>query len=107
VAYFQLGKEMLMQDTTSTGCWAPQSDIVADNCQEAKETLRALVASSSGEFVVDLNGVGMIDSKGLGILIATVNSLEAAGRTLRVTGANGDLVELFRMMRLDKHMVIG
>jgi anti-anti-sigma factor len=107
VADFNYRKEKLMQDSIRSGVWAPQSDIVADNCQEAKETLRTLVGASSGEFVVDLSAVGMIDSKGLGILIAVVNSLEAAGRTLRVTGANGDLVELFRMMRLDKHMAIG
>jgi anti-anti-sigma factor len=107
VADFVLGEESLMQDLPSSGSWTPGADLVAANVQKAKEELRALVAASSGDFLVDLTSVAMIDSKGLGILIAAINSLEAVGRTMRVIGANGDLVELFRMMRLDRHMRIG
>ncbi len=106
VAEFVVGKENVMQDLQSNEVWAPKTDLVAANAQSAKEELRELVARSAGELVVDLSSVAMIDSKGLGILIAAVNSLEAAGRKLRVTGANPDLVELFKLMRLDRHLTI-
>jgi len=106
IAEFDLGEENSMQDSQTIGLWAPESDIVAANIQAAKEELRTLVAASAGEFVVDLSKVSMIDSKGLGIIIATVNSLEAVGRKMRVTGANADLVALFKMMRFDRHMTI-
>jgi len=107
VAEFVLQEAEAMQETKEQGRWAPSGDIVATNTQSAKEELRGLVGSSSGEFLVDLSGVRMIDSKGLGILIATINSLEAAGRAMRVVGANEDLLGLFRMMRLDRHMRLG
>lgn len=107
VAEFVLGEARTMQGVKEPGTWAPQSDIVAANAQAAKDELRALVASSAGEFVVDLSTVRMIDSRGLGILIAAVNSLEAAGRTMRVIGANEDLLGLLRMMRMDRHMKLG
>ena len=107
VAEFILREATSMQETKEQGRWAPSGDIVAANAQSAKDELRGLVGSSSGEFLVDLAGVRMIDSKGLGILIATVNSLESAGRGMRVVGANEDLLGLFKMMRLDRHMRLG
>ena len=107
VAEFVLREAVTMQETKEQGRWAPMGDIVATNAQSAKDELRAIVSSSAGELLVDLSGVRMIDSKGLGILIATINSLEGAGRSLRVVGANEDLLGLFRMMRLDRHMRLG
>lgn len=107
IAEFVLGEAGAMQEATEQGSWAPRFDIVAAKAQTAKEELRALVGSSSGEFVVDLSEVRMIDSKGLGILIAAVNTLEVAGRTMRIIGANDDLIGLFRMMRLDRHLKLG
>jgi anti-sigma B factor antagonist len=106
VAEFILGEDTVMIDTSTNGIWSPKTDLVAMNCQSAKEELRSLIEQSEGEFLVDLSGVSMVDSKGLGLLIAAVNSLESVGRTLRVSGANSDLVELFKMMRLDRHMTI-
>ena len=107
VAEFVLREAETMHETKGAGRWAPSGDIVAANSQTAKDELRGLVAASSGEFLVDLSEVRMIDSKGLGILIATINFLEAAGRAMRVVGANEDLLGLFRMMRLDRHMRLG
>ncbi len=107
VAEFILREATSMQETKEQGRWAPSGDIVAANAQSAKDELRGLVGSSSGELLVDLAGVRMIDSKGLGILIATVNSLESTGRGMRVVGANEDLLGLFKMMRLDRHMRLG
>ncbi len=106
-ADFPLGEEHDMQETATNGIWSPQTDLVAANVQPAKEELRSLVAGSSGEFIVDLSTVAMVDSKGLGLLIAAINSLETAGRGLRIRGANADLCELFHLMRLDHHMTIG
>jgi len=107
IAEFVLREAGDMHETKEQGRWAPSGDIVAANTQAAKDELRGLVGASSGEFLVDLTEVRMIDSKGLGILIATVNSLEAAGRAMRVVGANEDLLGLFKMMRLDRHMRLG
>ncbi|HCM26440.1 MAG TPA: anti-sigma factor antagonist [Treponema sp.] len=96
-----------MQMSISSGSWSPKSDLVAATVAQAKPELRDLVVSSAGEFLVNLSEVSMIDSKGLGLLIAAVNSLDLEGRKLRVIGASDDLVELFKMMRLDRHLTIG
>jgi anti-anti-sigma factor len=104
---FFLGKENVMRNLQKEANWSPKTDLIAANIQAAKEVLRSLVASSVGEFVVDLAKVAMIDSKGLGLLIATVNSLETTGRKMRVIGARTELLDLFKMMRFEHHMTIG
>jgi len=86
--------------------YAPRRDLVAAIAAEAKDELKALVAGSEGDFTIDLEGVEMVDSKGLGLLIAACNSLAAQGRRLRVAHASADLVELFATMRLDRHFSI-
>ena len=84
----------------------PGRDIVVSVVDAMKAELRALVIETEGTFTIDLTGVEMIDSKGLGLLIATNNSLVSQGRQLRIIQANDDLIDLFRMMRLDRHFVI-
>jgi anti-anti-sigma factor len=86
--------------------YSPGRDIVSSMVDEAKGEIKRLVVSSSGDFTFDLTGVEMIDSKGLGLIIATYNTLANAGRKLRIVGAIPDIVELFRVMRLDRHFDI-
>ena len=84
----------------------PGRDIVVATVDAMKAELKGLIADSTGTLTVDLSGVEMIDSKGLGLLIAASNSLGASGRKLRIVGAIGDIVELFRIMRLDRHFIV-
>jgi len=86
--------------------YAPHGDLVVATVLKAKEDIKALIADSDGDFTIDFVDVEMIDSKGLGLLIATCNSLSAEGRRLRITHANADIVELFQTMRLDKHFLL-
>ncbi|MDA8425838.1 MAG: STAS domain-containing protein [Treponema sp.] len=81
-------------------------DIVVATVDAMKAELKELIASSAGNLTVDMSGVEMIDSKGLGLLIAASNTLGASERKLRIVGAAPDIVELFRVMRLDRHFEI-
>jgi anti-anti-sigma factor len=91
---------------TNNSAYSPGCDIVASMVDGAKVEIKRFIASSSGDFTLDLTGVEMIDSKGIGLVIATYNTLEAAGRKLHIVGAIPDIVELFRVMRLDRHFDI-
>jgi anti-anti-sigma factor len=86
--------------------YAPHRDLVVATVHEAKDRIKALVAESEGDFTIDFDGVEMIDSKGLGLLIATCNTLSAKERRLRIINACPDIVELFQTMRLDKHFSV-
>ena len=88
------------------GVIMPGADVVASNVAELRQHVKTLLAGGVRELVMDLSHVAMVDSKGIGLLVAAQNSLAAVGGRLTVAHANADLLELFRAMRLDQHFVL-
>jgi len=84
----------------------PQQNIVALVSDILRQELKRLIDEGAGELTIDLTGVDIIDSTGLGLLIATHNSLKKKGYNLVVTNANADIRELFKSMRLDQHFAV-
>jgi len=84
----------------------PGQDIVASMANEFRAELHALVQDLPPELIVDLTKVEMVDSVGIGVLIATHNSLNKSGGALKVTNVNKDIHKLFNTMRLDRHFSV-
>ena len=84
----------------------PGKDVVASMANEFRSQLHKLVQEEPRELVIDLAGVEMVDSVGIGVIIATHNSLNKAGGSLRVTNVASDIFTLFSTMRLDHHFTI-
>jgi len=84
----------------------PGRDIIASTAQELRQSLWSLVEEGLQWIVVDLTGVRMIDSIGLGVMIATHNALKKKGGRLCVVNASRDLFSLFSARRLDKHFEV-
>jgi anti-sigma B factor antagonist len=82
----------------------PDRDIIASATGELRNHLNELVKNGTKELVIDLEHVEMIDSVGLGLFIATYNSLNKVGGQLIVVNASDDLFGLFKNMRLDQRM---
>ncbi len=82
---------------------SPARDIVAGMTNEFKSELEAVVASGVNGIVIDLEGVEMIDSVGLGVLISIHNQLRANGGKLAIKNPSSDIFALFRTMRLNHH----
>lgn len=89
------------QATVRPGC-----DLVASMVPEFREEMRSLLSKTPSEITIDLTGVEMIDSVGLGVLIATHNSISRIGGKLMVTNACENIYGLLKTMRLDKHFRI-
>ena len=81
----------------------PQTDVVASMASAFKSELKQLLDEGVTQLTIDLQGVAMVDSVGLGVFIATHNSLQRAGGALTIQNASSDILTLFRTMRLDKH----
>lgn len=84
----------------------PGKDIVASMADGFRKKLLKVVQGGIKEVVVDLKGVEMIDSVGVGVLIATHNSMSNAGGALRLRNASKDICRLFKTMRLDQHFEV-
>ncbi|EFI32923.1 anti-sigma-factor antagonist [Desulfonatronospira thiodismutans ASO3-1] len=81
-------------------------NIVSANAKEIKEKLKESIPQESGTLVVDLGQVDQVDSIGVGVLIATFNSLKKEGKGFKLVNVDDNLYNLFQVMRLNKHFEI-
>jgi anti-anti-sigma factor len=81
-------------------------DLTSGTVEQVREKLKSLLKAGAQDLTVDLAGVQMVDSMGIGLLIQANNSLAKAGGGLTVTNASAELLDLFRSMRLDKRFTI-
>ncbi len=85
----------------------PSGDnIVAASVPELRSRMRGIVEEGVRDLVVDLAGVNMVDSSGIGLLISAYNSLRKVGGQMAVIHVSADLLELFRSMRMHQHFSV-
>ena len=84
----------------------PGCDVVASKADELRGRIKTLLEQGATNLQIDLTGVQMIDSVGLGLFIAAHNSLQKNGGKLTVVNASTHLYDLFRNMRLDQHFSV-
>lgn len=84
----------------------PAGDIVASVADELRARLKDLAHQLTGGLTIDLARVELIDSVGIGLLIAVHNTLSKKGERLVLAHVSPDLATLLRTMRLDKHFSI-
>ena|SRR5579864_1387979 len=85
---------------------APNGDVLASSMAQLRPAMRDLVRSGVREMVVDLASTSMIDSTGLGLLLAAFNSLQAAGGKFSIVHASDEILELLRTMRMHQHFSV-
>ncbi len=84
----------------------PGCDVVASIADELRVRIKTLLEQGAKDLQIDLTGVEMVDSVGLGLFIAAHNSLQKKGGKLTVVNASTHLYDLFRNMRLDQHFSV-
>ncbi|RMG84395.1 MAG: anti-sigma factor antagonist [Candidatus Dadabacteria bacterium] len=84
----------------------PAPGLVASAAEELRVPLREAVEAGATEVVFDLGGVDDVDSVGIGLLLATHNTLGPRGGRIRVVNAGAEIVKLLRTMRLDRHFPV-
>ena len=81
-------------------------DLTSATVEQVRDKLKILLAAGTRELTIDLAGVQMVDSMGIGLLIQANNSLVKQGGGLVVKNASNELQDLFRSMRLDKRFTL-
>ncbi len=74
--------------------------LTATEVPELQTALKAELAAGATEVIVDVAATTLIDSTGIGLLIATYNSLGAVQGSIQVINALPDIFGLLRSMRL-------
>jgi anti-anti-sigma factor len=89
-----------------TAVLTPSADLTAASVPDLRIELKGLVADGARDVVLDLSEVSLVDSTGIGLMVAIHNSLLRLDGKLRVVHVSENLVELFRAFRLDKHFSV-
>ena len=74
--------------------------------QALRPQLQKAMTAGVSSVVFDLGGSDVVDSSGIGLLIATHNSLKGKGGRLRVINVSPEIMNLFKTMRLDRHFTV-
>ena len=79
---------------------APGSDIVGNATHDLKKDFSEIIGRGQLKIEVDLERVSMIDSLGIGVLVATRNSIRRANGEFSIINLSPDLTQLFANMRI-------
>ncbi len=98
-----------MTEVTRDGTSAtvkPRGAVAAAGAATLKTELAALVNAGAIHLTLDFGEVLLVDSMGIGVVIAAFNSVQQAGGSLKVVNLSAEVGSLFRTMRLDRHFEI-
>jgi anti-anti-sigma factor len=84
----------------------PEGDLVAPALPPVRSQLREMVGAGIRHLTLDLAGTRIVDSAGIGLLIAVHNSLKKVGGELTVIHVSEEVLELFRTMRMHQHFSV-
>jgi len=77
-----------------------KGDLTALVVPEMQGELREMVKLVARELTFDLSKAAMLDSSGIGLLIAAAHSVAPEGGSIRVTRVSADIFRLLQSMRL-------
>lgn len=81
---------------------AVQGDIDISTAPLLSEALSAIVVDSCTRLVVDLDGVGFLDSSALAALVGANRAVLDAGGTLAIACPKTQLLKIFTITKLDE-----
>ncbi|HEG44220.1 MAG TPA: anti-sigma factor antagonist [Phycisphaerales bacterium] len=84
----------------------PIGNIVASMASDFRFELLGLIEDGATQLTVNLKGVRMVDSDGIGALIAAHKALAKNGGKLTIANPSDDIREFFSLMHLDKQFTI-
>ena len=84
----------------------PGQDIVASTIDELKSELKGILEGSPIKLIIDFSETTMIDSMGIGILIATYNSLKKKSAQMELIHVSAEIASLLKNMRLNQYFTI-
>ena len=97
---------MVQREDTKAVVRPAGDSIVAASIPELRSRIRGIVEEGVRDLVFDLTDIRMVDSSGIGLLIAAYNSLRKVGGQLAVIHASAEILELFQTMRMHQHFSI-
>jgi anti-sigma B factor antagonist len=85
---------------------APRGDLDMATVGDVRRTLVGLIDGGQSQVLMDLGGVGYLDSSGLGALVAAMKQARAVGGDVRLCALQDDVRGIFELTRLARAISI-
>lgn len=83
-----------------------QGEVDVYTAPRLKEAIIELIEAGCPRILVDLDGVGFIDSSGLGVLVGALRRAKEQDGTIRLVCTRENVLKIFRITGLDKVFAI-
>jgi anti-anti-sigma factor len=85
-----------------------EKDLIAPNVKKMNVVLDEALKEidSIDEVVIDLNNIENIDSVGVSFVVSLYKNISNEGLEFRIINASDDIIQLFKLMRLDEFFII-
>jgi len=90
----------VLEQKNQQGSVKLQGDLTAIVVPDLQTDLQEMLSKGARELVFDLSSTAMLDSSGMGLLIAAANSVVPQGGNVRVTNVGPEIFRLLQSMRL-------
>ena len=100
-----MGDNIIVRDG-SRGILKLESNLVASAVEDLRILVKSNIKEGLVELTIDLDGISVVDSMGIGFLISAHNSLLKLGGKIEVQNVGGEIMDLFKSMRLDQHFLL-
>ena len=81
-------------------------DIHTEQGDELFQGFNGIIEKNPKEVVIDLAGLKSITSSGIGKIVLLYKELNKKGGKIRIVGANETIMQIFKIVKLDKLMKI-
>lgn len=78
-------------------------DLVASTVNDLRTMIQEAIKEGIKNISINMAGISVVDSMGIGLLISIQNSLSRVDGTLEILNISTDIMDLFLSMRLDQH----
>ncbi len=73
---------------------------------DIRPTVETLVADKRMRVTIDVSGLRLIDSSGVGVIVSLFKRAKAYGGTVAITGLRDQPLTIFKLLRLDRVFAI-
>jgi len=79
-----------------------KGDIYIDQADELLQTFNEIIEKGPKEVLLDIDGLKSITSSGIGKIVLLYKELQKKNGSLKIQGANKTIMEIFKIVKLDK-----
>lgn len=83
-----------------------EADFTSDLLNDFRSIVQEEIDNGISSFTIDFTDTSIIDSMGIGCLVATYNTLKQKGGVLQLSNVPENLKDVFQVMRLDRILPI-